>query len=276
MTYRNLQKHIGAALLLGAVFLAAGCRQRTLEWQSREIQPLASAGLVAVLDPQLPSGEGPAGQVVSATANRVATAFMQRNYRVTFIPQVIGPPTFDADGMAIDPGETTHVPPAGTPGKALDEARNAEADLLVETTLTAMPHMTYEPMYGPPYSGFGVYGGPGGYYGAWTRSYPWGWPRYVDRYDVSYSLIVEAAALRITDVKTGEVLATITVRYDTREDDPADIAADLMMGVDAILQGRPSGSVELETAPGQWPEDDDEEKTDEETLAEPQPAAEDG
>jgi hypothetical protein len=258
MTDRNLQRHIGAALLLGAVFLATGCRQRTLEWHARDPQPLKNAGRVADEDPQMPSGQGPAGQVVSATANHVATAFMQRNYRVTFIPKVIQPPTLDADGMAIDPEETTHVPPAGRPKGALDDARDTEADLLVETTLTAMPHMTYEPMYGPPYSGFGVYAGSGGYYGAWTRSYPWGWPRYVDRYDVSYSLIVEAASLRITEVATGEVLATVTVRYDVREDDPADIAADLMMGVDAILQGRPSGSMELETAPGQWPENDEE------------------
>lgn len=255
MPHRHLTNRIGTTLLLGAIFLLGGCRQRTLTWQSRPDLALPPATVLAVVDPQLSPDEGPGGQVSSSTANDIAAAFMQRGYRVKFLTRLIRTPPLQAEGIDIDPQVASDVPEPAPPGDLLAKARILSADLLVEVILQAVPRMTVEPLYGPPYGRFGVYMGSGGYYGAWDRSYPWSGPRYAREYDVRYSLEVQAASLRITGVRSADVLATITVRYDVLEDDPADIAADLMMGVDAIRQGQHRGSVELETRPGRWPDD---------------------
>jgi hypothetical protein len=257
-------RHFAAVALLGAALLATGCRQRTLSWRSADPGRLASARTVAVVDPRLSPEGGPAGQLASAVANDVASEFMRRGYRVKFIGRVIQANVLTDGKIDIDPGVPTTLPAEPLPTDAMERARDMGAELLCEVFLQMTPHVNVQPLYGPPYGTFDVYMGPGGYYyGAWPRRYPWGWPRYVDEYDVSYALIVESATLRLVTVHEGYLLATASVRYHSREDDPADIAADLMMGVDAVRQSRADGAIDLKTRPGEWPDKEDDEDEDE-------------
>jgi hypothetical protein len=261
MNFSRNRLMLPACVALAGALLLGGCNKRTLKWTCQDCGEIQSARIVALWELPAPAVSS-SPMMQTGLVNEVTQAFMQRGWTV----QTVTDPNAPTPEQVKEKYEQAKADPEGTerklanqspPPSRLQAARNAGADLLAEVAMQVFlrSSVQYEPRY---YWTVGSYGpfynvGPEPYWSAGAMDYPFYEP---DSAEVSWYWEIKSVALRFSDVQNGQVLGVIILRYENETTDLEAAVKDVMLGVDALRQGKTSGEVTLDGDPGEWPEKD--------------------
>lgn len=252
-------KHLQSLILIAMFLILGGCeRQRVLRWSSPRHERLEAKSSIAIVELGQYELIEPYPQVQAALATELANHLIRGGWDVRQLPesrevaQGKARRPLAASEIAVEPmTEIDSKTDRKIQQNRLQQAKEADARYLLELAIIPAPQATVvteqPPTYEYPYQYYYPRGSD------WQLGYA---PDKVDHTtEVTWNWNIRSAAVRITDVATGEVVSTISLRYKTTRDDVDNIAQDLMMGFHAIQSGRESGTVRMNTAPGHWPED---------------------